>query len=375
MGIGNDLIGDVERLMADRALRGRALHRMRGPASQCWRAEREIEAMYPGTRCRLLPSATIGLALVLELLELEPGREVLIPAFGWLSNWSCIRRAGLVPRFLPLDDDLQLRAEAVAARITPRTGAVVVAHLMGRGQQEIAAIARVCAGRGIPLLEDIAQSFGVSVGGRRAGTFGLAAWCSLNHNKIVSTGDGGFVLARDERFFARLSARHDQGCIVSEGKRRPAPVVEPGLSLRVNELTAAVLRGQIARFALVRGRIRALHAALSAAMRARFNFRLIEPHTGDLPFTVLFERPAEMAYPSLAQSGWHVAANVPWLAAVHEAAAADDPAVARTHAALGRISAAGAGFVDPYYAIDEGVAIAGDAGGVERTVAALARAP
>ena len=163
MGIGNDLIGDVERLMADRVLRRRALHRMIGPASQCWRAEAEIEAMYPGTRCLLLPSATVGLALVLELLDLEPGREVLIPAFGWLSNWSCIRRAGLVPRFLPLDDDLQLRADAVAERLTPRTGAVIVTHLMGRGHQEIAAIAALCAERGVPLLEDIAQSFGVAV--------------------------------------------------------------------------------------------------------------------------------------------------------------------------------------------------------------------
>ena len=128
----------------------------------------------------------MGLALVLELLDLEPGREVLIPAFGWLSNWSCIRRAGLVPRFLPLDDDLQIRADAVAERLTPRTGAVIVTHLMGRGHQEIAAIAALCAERGVPLLEDIAQSFGVAIGGQRAGTYGLAAWCSLNHHKLVS---------------------------------------------------------------------------------------------------------------------------------------------------------------------------------------------
>jgi dTDP-4-amino-4,6-dideoxygalactose transaminase len=374
MGIGNDLVGDVERLMADRVLRRRALHRMIGPASQCWRAEAEIEAMHPGTRCLLLPSATVGLALVLELLDLEPGREVLIPAFGWLSNWSCIRRAGLVPRFLPLDDDLQIRADAVAERLTTRTGAVIITHLMGRGHQEIAAIAALCAARGVPLLEDIAQSFGVAVKGRRAGTHGLAAWCSLNHHKLVSTGDGGFVLSSDAAFFARISARHDHGCLIREGKRRPAPTVEPGLSLRVNELTAAVLRAQLARFALIRARVCSLHAALSSALRARFNFRLIEPYAGDLPFTVLFERPAGMAYPSLAESGWHMAANVPWLATAHAAAAAGDPAIARTRETLGRVAVVGAGFVDPYFAISEGVGISADDGGMERTVAALARA-
>jgi dTDP-4-amino-4,6-dideoxygalactose transaminase len=371
MGIGNDLIGDVERLMADRVLRQRALHRMIGPTSQCWRAEGEIEAMYPRTRCLLLPSATVGLALVLELLELEPGREVLIPAFGWLSNWSCIRRAGLVPRFLPLDEDLQLRVEAVAERLTACTGAVIVTHLMGRGHQEVAAIAEVCAERGIPLLEDVAQSFGVSIRGQRAGTFGLAAWCSLNHNKLVSTGDGGFVLSTDEDFFERLCAHHDQGCVLHHGKRRPAASVEPGLSLRTNELVAAVLRGQMARFALVRGKVLSLHDALSAALRGRYNVRIVAPHFGDLPFTVLFERPHDMNYPSLAESGWHVAANVPWLTEAHVAAAADDPTVARTLETLAGVSAVGAGFVDPYYAVPVGVGITEGAGSVARTIAAL----
>ena len=374
MGIGNDLVGDVELLMAARVLRRKALHRMIGPASQCWRAENEIQAMYPGTRCLLLPSATVGLSLVLELLDLEPGREVLIPAFGWLSNWSCIRRAGLMPRFVPLDDDLQLRASDVTERLTPRTGAVIVTHLMGRGHQEIAAIAEVCAERGVPLLEDVAQSFGVSIRGQRAGTFGLAAWCSLNHNKLVSTGDGGFVLSTDEDFFAQLCGRHDQGCVLRDGKRRPAASVEPGLSLRTNELTAAVLRGQMARFALVRGKVLSLHGALSAALRARYNVRIVAPYSGDVPFTVLFERPHDMNYPSLAESGWHVAANVPWLTEVHAGGAADDPAVGRTLETLARVSAVGAGFVDPYYAVPAGVGITEGAESVERTIAALGTA-
>jgi dTDP-4-amino-4,6-dideoxygalactose transaminase len=371
MGIGNDLIGDVERLMADRVLRQRALHRLIGPTSQCWRAEGEIEAMYPRTRCLLLPSATVGLALILELLELQPGSEVLVPAFGWLSNWSCIRRAGLVPRFLPLDEDLQIQAEAVAERLTSRTGAVIVTHVMGRGHQEVAAIAELCAEHGVPLLEDVAQSFGVTIGGQRAGTFGLAAWCSLNHNKLVSTGDGGFVLTTDEDFFERLCARHDQGCVLRDGKRWRTTSVEPGLSLRTNELVAAVLRGQMARFALVRGKVLSLHGALATALRGRYNVRIIAPHSGDLPFTVLFERPRDLKYPSLNESGWHVAANVPWLTEAHLAGTANDPTVARTLETLARVSAVGAGFVDPYYAVPVGVGITEGAGSVTRAIAEL----
>ena len=179
MGIGEDLIGGVEQLLVSGVIRRRALFRMTGSGSQSWRAERQIERMYPGTRCLLLPSATIGLAMILEALDLQPGQEVLVAPLGWVANWSCITRAGFAPRFVPLDADLQMRTEDVAARITDRTGAIIVTHLMGRGQQAVGEIARVAASRGIPLLEDIAQSFGVSVHGRRVGTFGEAAWCSL----------------------------------------------------------------------------------------------------------------------------------------------------------------------------------------------------
>ena len=357
MGIGNALIGDLEQLLAQQTIRRRSMFRMIGPTSQCWRAEQEVQQTYPGTRCLLLPSATIGLSLLLEILKLKPGQEVLITPFGWLSNWSCIHRAGLTPRFLPLNDRLQLEAERVAERISERTGAVIVTHLMGRGQQAVGDIARMCAEQGIPLLEDIAQSFGVSVGGRRAGTFGTAAWCSLNHHKVLSTGDGGFVLCRDDQVFAQLSALHDQGCVIHDGKRYPSSGLEPGLSLRVSELMAAVLRAQMARYHLVRSRILSLHRAIADACRDGLDLELIPYRVGDIPFTVLFRRPSEMRYPSLADSGWHIAANVPWLETAFARASESDPEVARTAERLAATSAVGAGFVDPYYAVPLGLAI------------------
>lgn len=357
MGIGNDLIGDVEHLLMQQTVRRRSLFRMIGLESQCWRAEREIQQMYHGSHCLLLPSATIGLSLLLEVLGLKPGREVLITPFSWLSNWSCITRAGLVPRFLPLNDELQLEAEHVAERINERTGAVIITHLMGRGQQSVGDIAGTCAERGIPLLEDIAQSFGVLVQGRRAGTFGAAAWCSLNHHKILSTGDGGFVLCHDDEIFGKLCALHDQGCLLRDGNRQRSSQLEPGLSLRVSEPIAAVLRAQMARYHLIRNRILSLNRAIADACRAAWDLDLIPDHAGDIPFTVLFKRPSNMRYPSLAKSGWHVAANVPWLEQAFAESAKSDAEIAKTAERLAAVSAVGAGFIDPYYAVPLGLTI------------------
>lgn len=371
MGLGADLTGDLEQLLALRSLRRKALFRMIGATSQCWRAEVELEQMYWGMRCLLLPSASVGLSLVLDLLNLEPGREVLIAPFGWLSNWSCLCRAGLVPRFLPLDRSLQLRAGEVAERITERTTAVIVTHLMGRGQQAVGEIARICADRGVLLLEDIAQSLGVSVAGKRIGTFGTAAWCSLNHHKLLSTGDGGFVLIRDAELFSRVSARHDQGCIIRDGQRRPAADLQPGSSLRVPELTGAILRAQLARFHLLRTRILASHRAVAGCCESTLGLRLISPHVGDLPFTVLFERPAGMRYPSLAQSGWHVATNVGWLAELSEHALRTDAPFSQTQQTLEATGAIGAGFIDPYYAVPTGLRITDGLDALPALVAAL----
>lgn len=371
MGIGNDLVGDLESLLVRGTLRNQSLFRMRGPDSQCWKAEKEIQQMYPGMHCLLLPSATIGLSLILELLDLEPGSEVLIAPLGWLSNWSCICRAGLIPRFLPLDDNLQLDADHVAGRINERTGAVIITHLMGRGQQAVEDIATICYSEGVPLLEDIAQSLGVSIHGQRAGTFGAGSWCSLNHHKLLSVGDGGFVLIRDETLFDKLNALHDQGCLMEEGKRRPATTMQPGLSLRATEVTGALLRGQLARFHFVRTRILDLYSTLTDAYRDELDVKIVEANAGDIPFTALFRRPEYLNYPSLAESGWHIAGNVPWLKTAFAQAAGQDPGVARTVENLAAISAIGTGFVDPYYAIPVGLEITDSATAVPKVLAAV----
>jgi dTDP-4-amino-4,6-dideoxygalactose transaminase len=355
VGIGNALLGDLEELMATRAVRRQSLFRMWGPNSECWRAEDELQQMYPGGRCLLLPSATMVLSLLLELLDFGRKREVLIAPFGWLSNWSCIRRAGLRIRYLPLDENLQLEPASVAERITDRTAAVIVTHLLGRGQQRVEEIAEICRAREIPLLEDVAQSFGVSVRGRRAGTLGVAAWCSLNHHKVMSTGDGGFAVVGDPALFARLSALHDQGCILVDGERRPHPELEPGLSLRVSELTAAVLRAQLARYHLIRTRISTLHEALDRACRAELGLELLPASDGDLPFTVLFRRPAGAAYPSLLDSNWHVASQVPWLEEEFSRSVHGDEDLGATLDNLRSVSALGSGFIDPYLAVPIGL--------------------
>ncbi len=377
-GIGNDLIGDVEELLVRRVVRSRALFRFdRGDSSCAARCEAELARSYDAAGALLLPSASLGLLVILKALELPAGSRVAVAPFGWIANFSVLEWLGLCPYFLRLDADLHVVDESVSDAIEAGAKAVLLVHTMGRAQRATAEIAGICRDRGVPLIEDVAQSFGVRHdarhGGRPVGTSGCAAYCSFNHHKLLSTGDGGFVIVRDAALLDRVRALHDQGCGMQRGKRRAPPEPLPGLSLRVNELTAAAALAQIARFSLIRARVLRRYREVEAMIADRDGIDLIQPGAGDIPFTLLFRRmngrPAD--YPDLSQSGWHSAWNVPYLRSRLAAQSAADPRLGQVASRIAAIYSVGCGFVDSYYSTPLGLPLAADEADRRRVRAAL----
>lgn len=352
MGIGNEYIGAVESLLLDRVIGSRTLFRMSGPWSMTWQAEKEVEALLRIKHVLLVPSATVGLALILDAVSLRPGMNVVCATFGWLSNWSILARAGLHPKFVSTDENLQIPIQVIQEAIDENTIAVIATHMMGRGQRGIEEIAQLCERENLYLLEDISQSFGVSVSGQRAGTFGLASFGSFNHHKLLSCGDGGFIGTNDSNLFDRICALHDQGCILRSGSRSLGDRIDQGLSLRMTDLTGAVLRGQLTRFNSIRTRILVLHEAIKSEIEGNLGWNCLTKCDGDIPFTVVFEKPKSLRYPSLFESGWHVAENVPWLTNLDERTKA---VFRETNLILSKKAIVGSGLVDLYLGASMGV--------------------
>src|SRR5690606_14496217 len=141
----------------------------------------------------LLPSASIGLDLLFEAFALPPGAKVLTSPFGWVAIYSCVQRRGAKLGFFDLDDDLQVDMASFEKEVA-NADCVLLPHVLGRALRSISEVAGHCRRLGIPLIEEFAESFGVTTGGRHVGTFGDAAYCSLNHHKVLGTGDGGFII-------------------------------------------------------------------------------------------------------------------------------------------------------------------------------------
>ena len=174
-------------------------------------------------------NGTDALVLVLDALGIGPGDEVICPAFTFYATAESIARRGATPVFADIDPaTYNLDPEDVAARITPRTRAIMPVHLFGRPapMQELAAL-------GLPLIEDAAQAFGA----KDVARVGVASTFSFYPTKnLFGLGDGGLVAVTDDEVGERVRM------LRFHGSRDQVDFQFVGDNSRLDEIQAAALR-------------------------------------------------------------------------------------------------------------------------------------
>jgi len=189
-------------------------------------------------------SGTDGLFLALRALDVGPGDEVLVPAFGFVATVEAVVRAGARPIFvdvLPACGRIDL-ADADKKR-TARTRAVIHVPLGGHGSGT-GAVARWAAQRSVFLIEDAAQSFGALDEGRAIGTFGAIGVFSFFPAKVLGGfGDGGLVVTNQARLADAVRS------LRQHGRTSAGRFAEEGTNARLDELQAALLRVRLAHLA------------------------------------------------------------------------------------------------------------------------------
>jgi dTDP-4-amino-4,6-dideoxygalactose transaminase len=174
-------------------------------------------------------NGTDALVLALDALEIGPGDEVICPAFTFYATAESIARRGATPVFADIDPaTLNLDPEDVAARVTPKTRALMPVHLFGRVMPlgELAAL-------GLPIVEDAAQAFGAE-GAARHGV--VSTFSFFPTKNLPALGDAGLVAANDEALADRIKL------LRFHGSREKKDFQAVGYNSRLDELQAAVLR-------------------------------------------------------------------------------------------------------------------------------------
>ena len=152
----------------------------------------------------IVPSAGIGMRLILESLDLQEGDEIIVPAYTLEALIGIIVSLGF--KAIPADIDrysFNITPESILEKITFKTKVIIATHMFGN-PCEIDRIVKIAKKRSIIVLEDCAHSLGSSFNGRKTGSFGKASFFSFDTIKTINTYGGGMVVTEDSVLYAKM---------------------------------------------------------------------------------------------------------------------------------------------------------------------------
>jgi dTDP-4-amino-4,6-dideoxygalactose transaminase len=209
---------------------------------------RWIEQRTGSPHALLTHSCTAALEMAALLADVQPGDEVIMPSFTFVSTANAFVLRGAVPVFVDVRaDTLNLDERLVEAAITERTRVICPVHYAGVGceMDEIMAIARR---HGLLVVEDAAQGVMASYRGRPLGSIGDLAAVSFHETKNVISGEGGALLVNNPRFAERAEVIREKGTNRSQfyrGQVDKYTWVDVGSSYLPGEIIAAFLWAQM----------------------------------------------------------------------------------------------------------------------------------
>ena len=218
------------------------------------RAEALLEQIHGSGRTLLTTSCTHALEMSARLLDLQPGDEVIVPSFTFVSTAAAFMLHGGTPVFVDVrDDTLNIDPDLAEAAITPRTRAICIVHYAG-----VAAtpdrFREIADRHGLVLIEDNAHGLFGSFRGTPLGTFGHLSTLSFHETKNVTCGEGGALHLNDLALLERAEILREKGTDRSRflrGQVDKYTWVDIGSSWVVSDLLAGVLVGQLERYEVI----------------------------------------------------------------------------------------------------------------------------
>lgn len=215
------------------------------------KAEKILSDMHDGARVLLVPSCSHALELAARLIGFEPGDEVIVPSFTFVTSVSSFVSHGATPVFCDIDPlTLGLDLEEARKLITPNTKAIVLVHYGGVPANP-AGFARLAEEHGLILIEDNAHGLGGRSEGRRLGTFGAMSTLSFHETKNISCGEGGALVINNPEYIPRAEILREKGTDRSRFLRGQVDKYtwqDLGSSWTLSDILASILYAQLSYF-------------------------------------------------------------------------------------------------------------------------------
>jgi len=215
------------------------------------RAAELLRPIVGGSNVLLTTSCTHALEMAALLIDLEPGDEIIMPSFTFVSSANAFALRGARPVFVDIrDDTCNIDEKLIEQAITARTRAVVVVHYAGVAC-EMDEILAVASRYGLDVIEDNAHGLGGTYRDRPLGSFGSLSTLSFHETKNVHCGEGGALVVVDPTLFERAEIIREKGTDRSRFFRKQVDKyswVDVGSSYLPSDILAAFLTAQLEMF-------------------------------------------------------------------------------------------------------------------------------
>lgn len=222
---------------------------MAGDGQFSKKCEQWFETTFSVDKCLLTPNCTQALEMAAILLDIQPGDEVIMPSYTFVSTANAFVLRGAKVIFVDIrQDTLNINENKIADAITAKTKAIVVVHYAGVAC-EMDAIMSLANDNNIFVVEDAAQGVMSNYKGKALGTIGhLGAYSFHETKNYTSGGEGGLLLINEPKFVERAEIIREKGTNRSKffrGMIDKYSWVDVGSSYLPSELQAAYLWGQL----------------------------------------------------------------------------------------------------------------------------------
>jgi perosamine synthetase len=259
-------ITQEDRLAVERVLQRGTLAGPNAPELTALEAE---YAAYVGVKyCVATNSGTSSLHCALAAVGVQPGSQVIVPAYTFVASALAAIYQGAEVVFCDVDPrTYNLDPSKLEPLISKRTAAIMAVHIHGQpaNMDAISTIARRCD---VPVVEDNSQAHGIRYRGRVTGSIGNASGASLNQSKNLPGGEGGLFTTNDEEHFKVVRRMALYGEDVSPGVPRAYWSHGIGYNYRGQEMVCAFARSQLRRLDTYNARAAENAARLTAGLKA-----------------------------------------------------------------------------------------------------------
>ena len=196
---------------------------------------------------RAVASGTAGLKCALKAVGVQQGDEVITQSFNFIATIEAIVDCGAKPVICDIDENLHLSIENLMERITKKTKAIIIVHMLGMGG-DIKEVVDVGKKFNLPIIEDNCEAIGAKFNERYLGTIADIGVMSFDHGKMIACGEGGMVLTNRKDYADFVSQYSDHGHEnnpnLPRGKDRR---IMPGFNYRLTEIQAAIGKVQLSK--------------------------------------------------------------------------------------------------------------------------------